>query len=249
MRTLIQALFCAVQFLTRLPIPAGVQRSTDHQSMALLFFPLVGWLLGLLLYVFWLMAVPAQACSPLVMAACIVAFESFLTGALHLDGLADAADAFLAPGRSREEKLAIMKDSRIGAMGAVALVLALLLKTLALSDLLQSGRQVPLMFYPAVGRWAQVALYCTSPYVRPQGVGSGFAASAGWQHLAGATLFIVPCCLLPGFMFSFLAMLAALAALRLYFHRQIGGITGDILGCATVVSEIVLLLSLLLLPL
>jgi adenosylcobinamide-GDP ribazoletransferase len=248
MRDLLYAFLCAVQFLTRIPVPTAVQLQPANASRCLMLFPLVGWMLGLFLYGAWWLIHTVPVCSPLLMAACIIVAETIVTGAFHLDGLADTADAFLAPARSPQEKLAIMKDSRIGVMGATALVLAILLKIMVLADVLQAGRQLALVLYPVAGRWTQVALYAISPYVRQQGIGSLFAGAPSWKNLAGATLFLVPFCTLPSFIFSLPALLACVFILRLYFHRQIGGITGDTLGCATVVSEIVLLLAFLLIP-
>ncbi len=108
--------------------------------------------------------------SPLTIAVLLVAAETLITGAFHLDGLADTFDAFFSTAKTPEKKLEIMKDSRIGVMGAVALVLSLLLKITLGSESSAGLTALSLLLYPAMGRLAQVALCTFSPYVRTGGI-------------------------------------------------------------------------------
>ncbi len=128
MKTFYKAFIFAIQFLTRIPIPVDMEPDERIARCSLILFPFVGWLIGGLLCSLCALILLAGTFSPLTIAVILVTVETILTGAFHLDGLADTFDAFFSTAQTPEKKLAIMKDSRIGVMGAVALVLALLLK-------------------------------------------------------------------------------------------------------------------------
>jgi len=241
MKKIIQPFIFSVQFLTRIPVKASVIPDENIAGKTLLVFPLAGWLIGSILYVLWWAVSFAPGFNSLSIAVILIALETVLTGAFHLDGLADTFDAFMSCGKTRDEKLAIMKDSRIGVMGCVALILALLLKTTLLAGLLEHHREAALLVYPVAGRWAQVVAYVVSPYVREGGIGSIFSKNADKTTLLAASFFLIPCCILPGFLPAVLLLAIFLFLYRGYVHRQIGGITGDVLGSITVLSEIVLL--------
>lgn len=241
MKKIIQPFIFAVQFLTRIPVPSSIPPDDGIARKALMLFPPVGLLIGCVLYAVWLGLSCMSGFNTLTVAVILIAVETVLTGAFHLDGLADTFDAFLSSGKTPEEKLAIMKDSRIGVMGCVALILALLLKIALLAGLLDHHSAAVLLVYPVAGRWAQVVAYVLSPYVREGGIGSIFARNADKSTLTAASLFLIPCFALPGFFYAVLLLAVFLWLFRGYVHRQIGGITGDVLGSITVLSEIVLL--------
>src|SRR5690242_17118460 len=175
----VSALLAAVAFLTRLP--AG-RRAHDVSAGATLF-PVVGAAVGA--------AVGATAyglariAPTLVAAGIALALGVLLTGALHLDGLADTADALAA--RTREAALAIMRDHAVGAYGAVALVLDLLVKAAALAALANSGRVVlEALAAGALSRAAPVVIASTLPSVRTEGAGAAFRVSAPAAGVATA---------------------------------------------------------------
>ena len=243
MKDLFHAYILAVQFLTRIPVPVSVEPNESTARRALMFFPLVGWLLGLLLFCLWWLIDLSGISSAFTAAAIIITAETILTGAFHLDGLADTFDAFLSSGTTREEKLSIMKDSRIGVMGATSLILSLLLKTALLSELIATNMELALIIYPIVGRWVQVALYVTCTYVREDGTGLMFAKAADQKTLLAATLLMLPYFALLFAPFTLVVLILFIYWYRHYVRKLVGGITGDILGAVTVISEIVFLLG------
>jgi adenosylcobinamide-GDP ribazoletransferase len=251
--------FTAAQFLTRLPTPAVRDFDPSALSQSVRYFPLVGVLVGLINVGVWRLSslrLPAAVSIGLMLAASAV-----LTGALHEDGLADACDGFGA-GTTPDRVLAIMKDSRIGAYGAIGVSLMLGLKWTALAAL-------PLALFPLVviaahsmSRWCAIGLIWRLAYVRADGeakakpfagrlsgsawtlsglIGlAGFAPLAlAWVRWGGAGPALGAAVLGGG------AAAAALAALlaAVYFRRRIGGYTGDCLGAVQQLAELAFLLG------
>jgi adenosylcobinamide-GDP ribazoletransferase len=171
----------------------------------------------------------------------IVTVGAWLTGALHLDGLADMADGF-GGGRTRQDVLRIMRDHVIGAYGAVALVLLILLKVTTLSALIERGAAgTYLIISPALSRWATVPLGYFLPYARPEG-GLGSAATDHIRRLelVGSTV-LAGICVLPlagwrgGVCWLAVILMTVMNGRRCL--RRIGGLTGDTLGANTEVCE------------
>lgn len=232
----------ALLFLTVLPLAAPAVSSRElGRSMA--YFPFIGLVLGLLLagtnYLLGLIF-PPSVCALLVLLLLV-----FATGALHLDGVADTADGMYGI-RDRATRLRIMKDSRVGAMGVVALLVLLLLKVVSLNAIPPTLRWQVLIALPVVGRWTMVTLAVLAPYARSEGgTGSVFVEEAGRRELLIATL-ILAAVLLGFFGLWGLTLLAALVlvviSLERYFKARLGGVTGDILGAVCEWSEALFLL-------
>jgi len=233
-------------FLTIFPV--GRDRSVEPPQLArsMGLFPAVGLVIGLLLVVIhWALAplLPRQVLDSLLVLILIV-----VTGGLHLDGMADVIDG-LAGGRDREGALRIMKDSRVGAMGAVGLAMILMLKYLCLHNVPKAVTPAALIFMPAAGRWAQVVLACCAPYVRPEGgTGAAFVDHVGMRELLLACVTLAAAALIlfdwKGGVLLLLLGLAVLVLLH-YFRRRLGGVTGDVLGAATELIEVFTLLAVL----
>lgn len=222
-------LLIALQFLTRLPIRLPGMPEPEALGRSLLWYPLVGLGLGgVLLAAAWLLS---GVFSPLA-AALLLALWVLASGGLHLDGLADTADAWVGGYGERERTLAIMKDPCCGPIAVASLLLVLLLKFAALWALLESGQWLALLLAPLLGRGALLLLFLGTPYVREGGLGSAMAAHlprrAGWRVLlavVAATLL----CGWPGLLA--LASAALLFALcRRALLQRIGGTTGDTAG-------------------
>lgn len=166
-------------------------------------------------------------------AALLLTAWVLLSGGLHLDGLADSADAWLGGFGDRERTLTIMKDPRSGPIAVVTLVLVLLLKFAALLALIDQHHGVYLLVVPLIGRAALLGLFLTTPYARAGGLGQALAdhlpRSAGKRVLALSAL---ACVLLAGLNGVFALIMAGLAFawLRQVMLRRLGGTTGDTAG-------------------
>jgi adenosylcobinamide-GDP ribazoletransferase len=224
----------ALQFLSSLPVRLPGMPTPRAMGRSLLYYPLVGLLLGLLL---WLANDLLGGAPPLLAAALLLSVWVLFSGGLHLDGLADSADAWLGGFGDRERTLLIMKDPRSGPLAVVSLALLLLLKFSALVAVVESGHWQALLVAPVLGRLALLGLFLTTPYVRPGGLGQALA-----DHLPRAVGWVV--LLLTGMaclsMAPMLVMLAAsliFVGLRRMMMRRLGGTTGDTAGALLEVVE------------
>jgi len=230
-----RAPLAAVAFLTRIPI--AVTLDAEDVARAGPAFPLVGAAIGA--GVGALAAALAGTMSPLLAVALALTVGTALTGALHLDALADTADALGA--RSRERALAIMRDPAIGAFGAVAIGLDLLLKVAALAALVRDDRVVRFAVAAgALSRLVPVILASTLRYARP-GEGAGAALTHGGRPRAAfaAVLAVAIAVAVAGVSGAQLAglTLALIVVLAVSFRRWLGGVTGDLLGAALELAE------------
>jgi len=226
----------AMRILTAIPIPG---KDCEKFEDALYAFPVVGALLGGIL---WLLAGADAQLPPMVTAAFLLVVQTLLTRGFHLDGIADAADGF-GGGCTKERSLEIMKDSQIGAFGALALILTLLLKFTLLWALLDAGLAVGILAAMVISRTAQVFQCVTLPYARPTGTAAATVQHAKPAHLKVA-LILCAALLLPAGFRSFLFIPAGLAAAflwGLYCKNRVDGITGDLLGATNEIVEITVL--------
>lgn len=241
--------FVAIQFLTIIPLPFQLRWEKDDLARSMSLFPLAGLTIGAILSgLNWLIA-PYLA-RPLVDALLITAL-AIITGALHLDGLADVCDGIAARG-SRERFMEIMKDSRVGAVGVVGVVLGLLLKWQAMIAVPVEIKWQALLFFPAITRFCQVQSIVFGRNTRQDGLGSVLVSGAGKTQFAiAAVLALASSWLLLGI--SGIVVLAAAmistALIQAWFTRKIGGITGDVIGCTSELNEILILILLSAMPL
>jgi adenosylcobinamide-GDP ribazoletransferase len=242
LRVELNILLSAVMFLTRLPVAKWVVYDEMHLKKSTKYFPVVGALVGVLgACMMW---VAAQFFSPMIAAMLSISATIFITGAFHEDGLADASDGF-GGGLTKDRVLEIMKDSRIGAYGAIALWLGLTLKLLLLSELITKNIIVALAATIAAhtfGRCSSVMLIYSLPYVRSESSTSKpFADSVTSRGLIGALIFTA---LLAAGLLQFKSIFGLCAGFLsayccgVYFRKRIGGITGDALGAANQASEL-----------
>lgn len=244
----------AVQFFTRIPVPASVGHSATQLNQAARYFPMVGLLVGALCAgVLWLCAqvLPLSLAVGLSIAAGIL-----ITGAFHEDGLSDFTDG-LGGGYTTEKALAIMKDSRIGAYGAIALILVLLLKYQALLELARTPALVAAALISAhsFSRLMATSIMLTQRYIRDDDTARAKPAA---QQISPASFLIAS---LTG-MAALLALYAAnahianifaavLAAMLMRFYlawrlkKRLGGYTGDCLGAVQQLTELAFYLGLL----
>lgn len=239
-------LVVAWSFLTSLPAPA-VPYSTRALGAAIAWFPLVGACLGALLGAAGL--VLDRILPPDLTAVALLALGALLTGGLHLDGLMDTADGVFG-GTTRERRLEIMRDSRVGSFGVIAGILALLGQYAALTHLLGLTRLLALVVALGLSRWVMALAIVLFPSARPEGLGAAFRAAAGLPSLAIATvLAVVLAAAAASLGFRLLGpvalILAALTAVLggQFFRRRLGGLTGDVYGALAVLAETLVLIA------
>lgn len=234
----------ALSFLTVIPAYGDRLASDREMAGSLAYYPLVGFLMGGLLAA---MAYSLQRLSlgiggtALLLVAWII-----LTVGLHLDGLMDTADGLFS-GRERERKLEIMRDSRVGAMGAIALAALLILKISFLSVLSYPQILSVLIISPAFGRGMMVLGIYFFPYARSgPGLGKSFADQASLYHIfmAVATLLLGTYFLLKssGIILLGIAMVP-MVLIIFWMARQLGGLTGDTYGAICEISETIFLIA------
>lgn len=247
-----RAFFAAVQFLTRIPVPAGGERSLDSVrddiARGLVFFPLVGAIVGgitaLVLWLFdLLLAFPIAVLVAL-------AVEARVTGALHEDAVADICDAF-GGGWTREDILRILKDSRIGSYGALGLGLAVSLRATGL--MFTDGAQMAafaLVVSGAVGRLVILALMAAMlPVPGREGLAQDLGPRATWSTVLTAAAIVSPLLAVwvwvdpAGAVVATLLLAGFIVMFRRYLLTRIGGLTGDCLGFAAYVGIVIATLS------
>jgi adenosylcobinamide-GDP ribazoletransferase len=239
-----RGLILAVQFLTRIPTPQVHDFAPEQLARSARWFPVVGALVGAIVAA---CAVLGARVDPWLGALAGTVAWVAVTGALHLDGLADLADALGASHRSRERFLEVLRDPHIGSFGAIALVLALMAKLVLLAVILRrqpdfAALAVDLALVAAWARLGAVLWSRTLPPLAP-GMAERFVWRASRAELAlwGAALAVIgaACGRLP----LTAAAAVALAAWWLYLRRRVGGMSGDCLGAGVEVSEMLMLLA------
>lgn len=228
----------ALRFLTILPFPSGRSCEEKLTAGAVFFFPVVGLVIGFV--AMGVLAVCRMLFPPLLAAVLAVLTLLKISGGLHMDGLSDTADGFFSC-RSREKMLEIMRDSRVGAMGVMAIVAALLIKTASLASMPQTTAIKAVLLMPLAGRCAIVINMAFLTYAREEGLAGVFCQR---RPIAAALLgFLLFICssyiILRGVgLAAVLGTLAGNGMFVWYCSRKIGGFTGDTLGAASELAEV-----------
>jgi adenosylcobinamide-GDP ribazoletransferase len=222
-------------FLTVIPVAAAGGASGERLGRA--YFPAVGALVGLLAGVVFVLA--AAVTTPLLAAVAATAVLAVLTGALHVDGLADAADGLFGGG-DLSRRLEVMRDSRVGSFGLVAVVLVLVGDVAALAAMTPVRALIALVIAGAVSRWALLVMIAAVPYVREAGLG----VAAGGAHrrfdlVLGSAITVIPCLLdWRRALAALLVVLLIVAVVGAIARWRIGGTTGDVYGATTELSQL-----------
>ena len=242
MKGWITSLLLQLQFLTRIPIPGRISYDEQLLVRGFVFAPLIGLLTGLLTAgTGWLVSLLGQR---VLTVAAVLTVEILVTGALHLDGFADTCDG-LGSSRPVDRALEIMKDSRTGVFGVTGIVLLLLCKAALLYALPVAGFYSWLICMPVISRFNAVLMAGVSGYAgRERGLGAAYCEQTGPGRMIAAGVSCALFCLpLTGFRFPLPAMLTAVWTL--WFCRRLkqrlGGITGDTIGYAIEMSEVLFL--------
>jgi len=227
-----KSFFIALSFLTRIPTPAFHQPSDTEQSRSVLYYPLVGFIIGVCILIPVLVLTEAAS---LPVAAVMVIIWAAITGGLHLDGVGDSADAWLG-GTDMERTHKILKDPVLGSAGVIAIVSALILKVSAIAVLLEAEHFWGIAAAPVFGRALVLLLFLTTPYAQKEGLGSvianDFPTETAWPVLA-------VCGVLALFMSlsGLLLMLVVFWLLRRLMMQRLRGFTGDTAGACIEFGE------------
>ncbi len=229
-----QAFWLAVQFLTRLPTPKTSMVNDCQIGVSVLFYPVVGLLIGCLLAIFCLLV---QGVNQYLQAALVLAFWVFLTGGLHLDGLADCADAWAGGLGSRERSLAIMKDPAAGPIAVAILFLVMLVKWSALISLISNQEFIKLLVVPMMGRLSILLLMLSTSYIREQGLGAIMNKNLPMMETWLVVLVsLIICIWMLGF-FVIVSVCLLIWLLRRIALQRLGGVTGDVYGAVLEIVE------------
>jgi adenosylcobinamide-GDP ribazoletransferase len=239
----VKSLALALRYLTIVPIPAGAHAEPTTLGRAAPWFPLIG--LGVGLVIVATERVTAMLFPTLLDALLTVTVWKLVTGGLHLDGLSDCLDGLV--GRDAADRLRIMRDSRIGAFGAIGLILFLLLEVAAVSELPSPTRWRALLAAPAVARAMPPLVSWLFPAATPLGQGamfrSGLRRSGVVAAFALATVIALSALHTAGLLGLGLATGSAIAV-GWFYTRRLGGVTGDVLGACIEIAELLTLLTL-----
>jgi adenosylcobinamide-GDP ribazoletransferase len=238
----------ALSFLTILPTGRNIPVDEKSLARSMAFFPLVGLVIGLFLaighYLFYLILPPS------ISLWLILGLLALLTRGLHLDGFADTMDG-LASGGTREKILEVMKDSRIGAFGVISLILLIGAKYLALDQIPNSSIPKSLILMAVLGRNSMVLVCYRSPYARPEGgLAKPFVENLAAHEMVFSLASAFGIALLLMGMKGvalFLGISLFCVAYRFFFTKKLGGVTGDVLGAANELAELLCLIFLVIL--
>lgn len=254
MKEEIKIFFTALMFYTRIPCPRNIDHSPEYINKATRYFPLIGWIIGVISFaVFWLSSYLFDTNISVLLS--LIA-GVLLTGAFHEDGLADVFDGF-GGGWTKAKILEIMKDSRVGAYGVIALIFLFCLKFFGLNNLLSKTGNfdyllIALIFvtYHSLARLTAINIVFTSQYSREDETSKAkpIAKSHSYKEIVGAYVFgLIPLIVLCIIQWKFCFVIFPLTLLyfysKRYFNKWIDGYTGDCLGAVEQIAECVCLLT------
>lgn len=228
-----------LQFLTRIPINRTIDIKDGDFAKGVVYFPIIGLIIGIansLIYY-----ISSLFLEPFISVICVLLANTLITGALHLDGLADTCDGLFSA-RKRERMLEIMRDSRIGTNGFLGLFFILTLKFAFLYSLVETFIIPAILLTPVVGRTVMSAVMHNARYAREgQGLGDLFIGRTGLLRTLSTIAVSV---VIAFFLFSYVGVVTLLSSLvigyyfRNFFHKKLGGLTGDLLGAINEICEI-----------
>ncbi|MBS9776247.1 MAG: adenosylcobinamide-GDP ribazoletransferase [Fusobacterium sp.] len=258
-----------MSFMTRLYVPK-VEYNEERLGKSMKFFPLVGFIIGLILVLITLIANVLTG-SILVSILLMIIAEVVITGGIHLDGLADTFDGIFSY-RSKQKMLEIMKDSRVGTNGALALIIYFMLKFFLIYEISHNSTVLNLLYliltFPVIARLSSVVSCASAPYARASGMGKAFVDNTKFKEVLSSFLLTIYLLLFSIFLLkgrfihdlitnttlfyivNFLVLLIIFPIMIMLVSflisklmiRKIGGITGDTLGAVLKLSEILYLL-------
>jgi len=232
-----------IQFLTRIPIPIELDVTKEDFQKGPVYFPVIGMIIGCILYTLY--HISNGHISPLLLALIIVVAEVLITGGLHLDGLSDTFDGIYS-NRDKERMLEIMKDSRLGANGALALFFFMLLKIALIMELNPEWAMLVIITMPVIGRFNILVACRFSKYAREDGMGNFFIGKvSNFKLFLGFMMTLAFVVGVGNYELELLILLVGSLGFVSYYiqhvKKKIDGMTGDTLGALCELTEIVVL--------
>lgn len=237
---LLQPLLIALQFLTILPVKVAEPLDNKQLGQSLLFYPLVGLIIASILIV---VATLLNGHSSLVSAVLLLVIWIALTGGLHLDGLADSADAWLGGLGDKEKTLSIMKDPTSGPIAVSLLILVLLTKLIMLSELIAQQNWLGVILAITLARTALPLLFLTTPYVRQNGIAALLIEHQPQLATKYLVLAVAVLSVLLGGLWLILLAFAVFLLLRYAMQQRLDGTTGDTAGAMVELLETCILIA------
>ena len=240
----------ALRFLTIIPSPWRREASPEELGRSLVYFPVVGIIIGLILAgLSWVLGLILPLA---VVNVLLIVCLAVISGALHLDGFVDTCDG-IAGHKTVETRWQVMRDSRAGGFGIAGVCLLLLVKYISLNNVPEPLLMATLILMPVISRWAMVYALFAYPYARPSGLGKVFKQEANWQRFVIATIITLAVAMglthWPSIAYSYLAGLVIMwgtwvivTAVAVYLKRKFAGLTGDTYGAINEVAEVCVLI-------
>ena len=244
---MINKFLLAVQFITTIPVKKELNYKEKAIANSMLFYPMIGSLLGLILVGTDYLAqlyLPASVTNSL-----LIILLSIITGGIHLDGLMDSSDGIFS-GQKRDKILVIMRDSRVGAFGVLVVVLILILKFSLFLELVEPYRSKTLILFPTLARWAMVYAAFNYSYARKEGLGRAYAKELTKTSFIIATVWTVILAIilfkLEGVIILFFSWCSLCVILK-RINQKLNGLTGDNYGAVNELIEVIVLLLIIIL--
>ena len=258
MKNILIPFLITLQFLTRLPVSFLLKQkdsqddvyTADNMGRTLKYYPVVGSIVGVALILLILLLQTFAQYHTFYIAGLVVALWVLITGGLHLDGVADMADAWVGGLGDREKTLTIMKDPACGPFGVIAIVFVIFLKIIFIFELLNVNIYL-ILLPPLLARTWLVVLLMTTPYVRENGMGSGLISVTQKQkNIVSVIIFFILAFILLNLLVSTAISLSIVLISVLFFYlyrmkviQRLGGVTGDVAGAFIEYMELIILLS------
>lgn len=235
-------LILLIQFLTRIPININLDVTREDLSKAVIYFPVIGWIIGGLLWAIFALGYQILNMDLLVVAGLIIFSETLITGGLHLDGLSDTFDGIFS-GRKKDKILEIMKDPNVGTFGVLSLIFLIILKIILLAKI-KNDLWIVIILMPVFSRFCVVMASRFNTYAKDDGLGNMFIGKVSNMQLMMSLLMTLGGLYLN--VYLYIGLIINIAFTFYFAHsikKKIHGITGDTLGAIVEMNELVFLIG------
>jgi adenosylcobinamide-GDP ribazoletransferase len=231
-------LILLIQFLTRIPININLDVTREDLSKSIIYFPIVGYIIGIILAVFYKVSI--LYFDKIIIAFLIVIIEIIVTGGLHVDGLSDTVDGIYS-GRKKEKIIEIMKDPNVGTFGVLSIIILVIFKFLLIYKI-NNYLFIVLLIMPVFSRFCSVLSSRIGKYPKEDGLGNMFIGQVSNFQLFISFIFTLPLLYFNFLLyFAFIINIVFTMLFVKYISKKIDGITGDTLGAVVEINEVLFL--------